>query len=781
MTDDLATVTGEAGRARDPRAPRSPDPAVSIAAELALFGLTAALAWSFARLFRTHGFEVRLIAIVAFAHLSAAIVRRRRWPVSVALISLSLLGVLVVCWVYLPSTLALGLPTGATLDALRRNLSETFSPFRTLITPVDVTIGFEITMAAGLWVVATFADAAAFTGDAPVQAIVPHAAAFISSSIFARGRQDVLAAAVVTLACLLYLVAHRAWRASSRNWVAGEEAAGSRAMLARGVGLVAVASAATLLVAPQLPGAGSAALVNLRAIGRGAGPVEIGNPLVGVGNLLGSQSNDEVFTVRSREPHYWRLTALEQFDSNDGQWKTQRTYRDVDSGQPLPGSSTAGSTESAHFELSGLPGIWLPTPYRPRRVVADIDLRYDTDTTSIIASGETAVPDTAYDVFSQTPQFDATTVAAADAIAPADQHAALDALDPVYTADPKASLPVVRTAQLVTRDDRTPRAKLLSLQTFFRDNFSYDSSVDYSGAADPTEAFLNRRTGFCQQFAATFAEMARILGIPSRVAVGFTYGTPQGPADPSGETTYVVRGRQAHAWPEAYVAGLGWVAFEPTPGRGNPDTTSLTGVGAAQDDSATPPGADATTTTTPGATAPTTAVTDNGKIDVTDRAKPGATRGTGTTAGPASTFERPWWIAGAAITLLLLGRIAWVRRRRRRRRGPADTPMARVRAAWVDSCDWLELLEVQQRDEETPAEFSRRASSTLQTARVGDIGNTLARLAELETSRIYGDESVSDRDAEAAESDVASVRTVVKGATSARTRVAHSIGWSRRN
>jgi transglutaminase-like putative cysteine protease len=66
--------------------------------------------------------------------------------------------------------------------------------------------------------------------------------------------------------------------------------------------------------------------------------------------------------------------------------------------------------------------------------------------------------------------------------------------------------------------------------------------------------------------------------LPSRVAVGFT------PGEQRGDGRYYVEGKHAHAWPEIYFAGVGWVPFEPTPGRGNPTAENYTGVAAAQAD-----------------------------------------------------------------------------------------------------------------------------------------------------------------------------------------------------
>ncbi len=65
--------------------------------------------------------------------------------------------------------------------------------------------------------------------------------------------------------------------------------------------------------------------------------------------------------------------------------------------------------------------------------------------------------------------------------------------------------------------------------------------------------------------------MARSLGIPARVAVGFTHGV-------AANGSFTVLGKNAHAWPEVWFDQLGWVAFEPTPGRGAPGAEDYTGV-----------------------------------------------------------------------------------------------------------------------------------------------------------------------------------------------------------
>ncbi len=118
---------------------------------------------------------------------------------------------------------------------------------------------------------------------------------------------------------------------------------------------------------------------------------------------------------------------------------------------------------------------------------------------------------------------------------------------------------------------------MLALQNHFQ---GYDYSLDVdSGQGATIGRFLRARRGSAQEFSSTFTLMARAVGVPARVAVGFTWGDPVGEPDlETGRQTYVVSDRHAHAWPEVYFDGLGWVAFEPTPGRGAPSSVGYAGV-----------------------------------------------------------------------------------------------------------------------------------------------------------------------------------------------------------
>ena len=90
--------------------------------------------------------------------------------------------------------------------------------------------------------------------------------------------------------------------------------------------------------------------------------------------------------------------------------------------------------------------------------------------------------------------------------------------------------------------------------------------------------FLAQTGGYCEQFAGT---SPRLPGC-SACHRGSRSGSP--PANERGDGRYYVQGKHAHSWPEIYFADIGWVPFEPTPGRGNQAAEQYTGVAAAQAD-----------------------------------------------------------------------------------------------------------------------------------------------------------------------------------------------------
>jgi hypothetical protein len=123
--------------------------------------------------------------------------------------------------------------------------------------------------------------------------------------------------------------------------------------------------------------------------------------------------------------------------------------------------------------------------------------------------------------------------------------------------------PLYTTAKRVAGRANTPYEAVLALESWLRQTggFRYDESPPRTKGSPLVQFVTRTKAGYCQHFAGAMAVMLRMLGIPARVAVGFTSGTNH-------DGTWVVTDHDAHAWVEVWFAGLGWIPFDPTPGRG---------------------------------------------------------------------------------------------------------------------------------------------------------------------------------------------------------------------
>ncbi len=170
----------------------------------------------------------------------------------------------------------------------------------------------------------------------------------------------------------------------------------------------------------------------------------------------------------------------------------------------------------------------------------------------------------------------------------------LDASDPIVrlnTEHPQDAT-VTKLVSQLTAGKQTDYDKVLALYQYFsaKNGFTYRLSTQPVGASSEIAAFLNTKVGYCQQYAAALAWMAREAGIPARVAFGFTRGKREG-------DTYVITNRNAHAWTEVYLKGFGWVPFDATPSASvtgaarsdwAPDTDSVAPVPSAGESAAGP-------------------------------------------------------------------------------------------------------------------------------------------------------------------------------------------------
>jgi len=145
----------------------------------------------------------------------------------------------------------------------------------------------------------------------------------------------------------------------------------------------------------------------------------------------------------------------------------------------------------------------------------------------------------------------------------------LDAAPPdmsTYLALPRYYAPrVIDLAHVLAGNEASQYEKALALEAYLR-GLPYSYQVQpLPGSGDAVEQFLfDMRQGYCTYYASAMAVMARSLGIPARVAIGYATGE----YDPA-VGAYNVRESDAHAWPELYINGQ-WLPFEPTPIRALP-------------------------------------------------------------------------------------------------------------------------------------------------------------------------------------------------------------------
>jgi transglutaminase-like putative cysteine protease len=133
-------------------------------------------------------------------------------------------------------------------------------------------------------------------------------------------------------------------------------------------------------------------------------------------------------------------------------------------------------------------------------------------------------------------------------------------------------IPLERDAFAVAGKARTPYAAAVGLESWFRwrGGFRYTDHPSVFGPAPLVGFVAETRAGYCQYFAGAMALMLRYLGVPARVAVGFSSGSYNAKTG-----VWTVTDHDAHAWVEVWFRGYGWLPFDPTPSTGRPELGEL--------------------------------------------------------------------------------------------------------------------------------------------------------------------------------------------------------------
>ncbi|MVO89032.1 DUF4129 domain-containing protein [Streptomyces sp. p1417] len=468
--------------------------------------------------------------------------------------------------------------------------------------PAPLTDGIRLMVVGGVLVVGLAVDALAVTFRTAAPAGLPLLALYSVAAGLSEDGAGWLWFLLAAAGYLLLLLAEGRDRLSQWGRVFGGAArppgrisggldadGGATAPVRTGRRIGAVALGVALVVPLALPSLDSGLLDGSDGPGggdgSGGGTISAVNPLVALQDSLNQPEDRQVISYRTNAKNaqdmYLRIVSLDKFDGTT--WKTTvRDIEDIPARLPDPqGLSPSVRRTEIQTNISAddrYAQNWLPMPYPASQVRIDGRWRYEPVGRTVVGDRRQTTRGARYSVNSLVVEPTAEQLAAAPA--------APSGLAREFTKVPD-SLPsmVAATAREVTDGSANDYERAVKLQDWFASDggFTYNTQVRAGSGPSAIVRFLEQKEGFCVHFSFAMASMARTLGIPARVAVGFTPGSAQS------DGTMSVGLRDAHAWPELYFEGVGWTRFEPTPNRGSvPDYTREDTPSDTSDESAVP-------------------------------------------------------------------------------------------------------------------------------------------------------------------------------------------------
>jgi transglutaminase-like putative cysteine protease len=479
-------------------------------------------------------------------------------------------------------------PTQASVSYLSSLVSQGMAE-RYFEPPVPSTSGIVLLAAGGIGLMAAATDLLAVRLRSPAIAGLPLLALYCVRITTSARQGGVGATIVFCLGMIGYLALLAAdgrerlriwgrlvtvWQSSPAEQAEAAEAPDTRALAASGRRIGLAAACIALAVPLVVPGINVHDLFRTDSTGTGNGgaPVTDPAPLVQMRQQLLSATPQSVltYTTNAKHPQYQYLQVyVLNYNGSQQTWTlvlpALQASAQVGSGQWVaPFGVTHGtrvSRTTTKIALStGTVGYdaklgVLPLPYAPSKVQVPESGWLEDHATQMVYATLPELSDLNYTVTSSE-------------VDPEPKQENEAPTYPSYIKDNYLYFPagphgeLAKLAAQITHGAKTPYAKARKLENYFQSGkFTYSLSVSLpNGIAGLIDFLYSTHTGYCQQFAFAMAGLARLVGIPSRIAVGYTAGTNEG----SGK--WKVTTGDAHAWPELYFRGMGWLRFEPTPG-----------------------------------------------------------------------------------------------------------------------------------------------------------------------------------------------------------------------
>ncbi|MEH3033842.1 MAG: DUF3488 and transglutaminase-like domain-containing protein [Aeromicrobium erythreum] len=513
---------------------------------LCLVVALAALLSNYSLLLSGSGWWVTGVLVVALVSLTSAGLRSfgLRWVAPFALV----VELVALTWIFVPQTLLGVVPSWDSLTALWRLLDRATIVILEEPAPTAATAPVVLVLAAAFGLVVVACDVLLRRRFGPMLVGVLLVAVYAVPAMVAGARPDTLP----------FLVAAAAWLALLRTPSRDPRA-----------GVVAVVlGAGALVAATALP----PVLPDITAVAKPFGkppPQVFGrgiNPMLQLGQNLRRNAVTPAaeYTTTLDDPPYLKVAMLRDFTGKT--WRPSATRpSDQFEGRLGVDRDIDVQTARTQVQIRNLRSSMLPTPYPAQ------DVEGLTGTWFYQRAGQTIRSQTS------TTEGQRYTVTSLDIRPTAEQMRRLRTT-PTPSLRSYLELPadvpgvLGRTAQAVTRGDTNDYDRALSLQSYLRDgDFTYSETApvaqDFDGnGLQALATFLKVKEGYCVHFSSAMAVMARELGIPARIAVGYAPGSAVGTGDRG--NIYEVTSDDLHAWPELYFEGVGWVGFEPTPGVG---------------------------------------------------------------------------------------------------------------------------------------------------------------------------------------------------------------------
>ena len=525
-----------------------------VSALIAIVAMAIAIGAAFGRILQGHVPTYRLIAVGVTAGTIAWATERRGMLLATTVSFVGLF--LALAWLLAPQTTWFGAPTLETVRTMGSLAEQVGSQARQYGSPAPATPSLVLAGVVAVWASIFSCYALAFRAQSPILSLLPP----LALVAFADGVLDQFVRPIFgvafLVAALAVLFADSLRRIRSWGPIWGQIGTARDRLwpgIGRNGGRVGLTVLAAALVAPVVvPGFGGHLGFDLYSVD-GDGRIKVA-PFASLAAVLNdpASATTPMFQIRADRGSYWRMIGLDRFDG--ATWEaTQDEGTPLESAGGIPDAVASDDRLRQRVTVEGDMGFpWLIAAADPVSIAFDRAVRWHGASSSLQVDPWPKRGD----------EYSVTSTAIRPTASQLRDLGVITSPDPSLVALP-AGIPTTVTdiARSWTAGQPTSFDQVVAIEQHLRSApFIYDETVSYPSDPSVLADILTRtHRGFCQQFASLMAVMLREIGIPSRVALGFTQGTKDG-------HTWTAMAGDLHTWVEVPFPGYGWLSFDPTPG-----------------------------------------------------------------------------------------------------------------------------------------------------------------------------------------------------------------------